>query len=195
MHWVAHHSRFLIRAPVHVLHLASQALAQVLQRLPADWPVRSGYAPVLVETFVAVGGFPGVSDAAAHWQAVGRTQGRGRQDTAHQAQAGKKIIWVHPLQKDFRAVLRAVPSLPRLARLRPPPRPAPPPAPPSLWAALALVATLGGWLGRKSDAPPGVQVLGRGLQRLAAITATWKVCAARPSGPRSPPVSSNPEYG
>jgi hypothetical protein len=71
----------------------------------------------------------------------------------------------------------------------------PPARPPSLWVAMLMVATLGGWLGRKSDGPPGVQVIWRGLQRLDDIEAMYKVFAAAPSGARRPPVSSNPEYG
>jgi len=71
----------------------------------------------------------------------------------------------------------------------------PPPTPPSLWVAMLMVATLGGWLGRKRDGPPGAQVLWRGLQRLDDLTAMYKVLAALPSVPRSPPVSSNPDYG
>ena len=71
----------------------------------------------------------------------------------------------------------------------------PPPEPPSLWVAMLMVATLGGWLGRKSDGPPGAQVLWRGLQRLADLAAMYQVLAGRPSVPRAPPVSSNPDYG
>jgi hypothetical protein len=108
--------------------LASHSLTQALQRLPADWQARYGYGPVLVETFVERARFAGVSYAAANWQAIGLTQGRGRQDTTHQAQRGPKIIWVKPLQPDFRAVLSAAPSRPRLAR--PAPAALPPPSPP-----------------------------------------------------------------
>ena len=74
-------------------------------------------------------------------------------------------------------------------------RAAPPARPPSLWVAMLMVATLGGWLGRKSDGPPGAPVLWRGLQRLDDLAAMYQVLAAVPSGPRSPPVSSNPDYG
>ena len=106
LHLVVNQSRFLIRAHLHVPNLASHSLAQALKRLPADWQSRYGYSPVLVETFVERDRFAGVSYAAANWQAIGLTQGRGRQDTTHQAQRGQKIIWVKSLQPDFRAVLR-----------------------------------------------------------------------------------------
>ena len=38
-----------------------------------------------------------------------------------------------------------------------------------------MVATLGGFLGRKSDGDPGTQTLWLGLQRLDDITEMWKV--------------------
>lgn len=65
--------------------------------------------------------------------------------------------------------------------------PVPPPQPPSLNEALRLVASLGGFLGRKGDGNPGTQTLWLGLQRLDDITETYKVFAhlAHP-----PPVSS-----
>ena len=128
LHHMVNHSRFLIRDRMQVPDLASHSLAQALHRLPADWQARYGYGSGLVETFVERARFAGVSYAAANWQALGRTQGRGRQDTTHQAQRGQKIILVKPLSPDFRAVLRAAPSRPRLAR--PAPAALPPPPPP-----------------------------------------------------------------
>lgn len=104
LHLVVNQSRFLIRAYLQAPNLASHSLALALQRLSADW------------------------------QAIGLTQGRGRQDTTHQAQRGQKIIWVKPLQPDFRAVLRAAPSQPRLARPAPAAIPPPPPPLPVDWA-------------------------------------------------------------
>jgi uncharacterized protein DUF4338/transposase Tn5 family protein/transposase-like protein len=133
LHLVVNNSRFLIRPEVKVPHLASHVLGQVLRRLPEDWQGRYGYRPVLVETFVEHGRFRGVSYQAANWQAIGLSSGRGRQDTAHQAQSPKKAIWVYPLQKNFRQWLQQKPVCPRLAP--PPARPLPPPPPPPAdWA-------------------------------------------------------------
>ena len=69
--------------------------------------------------------------------------------------------------------------------------PVPPAQPPSLNPAMRLVASLGGFLGRKGDGHPGTQTLWLGLQRLDDITETYKVFAhlAHPS-----PVSSR-RYG
>lgn len=44
---------------------------------------------------------------------------------------------------------------------------------PKLKEMVELVARLGGWLGRKSDGPPGTEVLWRGFQRLDDITSCW----------------------
>jgi hypothetical protein len=49
--------------------------------------------------------------------------------------------------------------------------PVPPEQPPTLKEALIMVATLGGFLGRKSDGMPGTQTLWRGLERLSDISA------------------------
>jgi hypothetical protein len=65
--------------------------------------------------------------------------------------------------------------------------PVPPAQPPSLRQALRMLATLGGFLGRKSDGEPGTQTLWLGLQRLDDITATYKIFAHLA---HSPPVSS-----
>jgi len=56
--------------------------------------------------------------------------------------------------------------------------PIPPKQPPSLRNAIHLVASLGGFLGRKSDGEPGTKSLWIGLQRLDDITAMWKIMAA-----------------
>jgi len=47
----------------------------------------------------------------------------------------------------------------------------PPAQPPSLRDAVRMIASLGGFLGRKCDGEPGTTVMWRGLQRLADITA------------------------
>jgi hypothetical protein len=46
-----------------------------------------------------------------------------------------------------------------------------------------MVASLGGFLGRKCDGEPGTKSLGLGLQRLDDLTAMWKIVTARPSPP------------
>ncbi len=53
--------------------------------------------------------------------------------------------------------------------------PIPPKNPPSLQQAVRMIASLGGFLGRKSDGEPGVKTIWRGLRRLHDIAATWKL--------------------
>lgn len=74
--------------------------------------------------------------------------------------------------------------------------PTPPSQPPSLREAIRMVASLGGFLGRKCDAEPGTKSLWIGLQRLDDIAATWKYLTMQ-YAPHLliPPVSSDPGYG
>jgi Druantia protein DruA/Transposase Tn5 dimerisation domain/Transposase DNA-binding len=70
--------------------------------------------------------------------------------------------------------------------------PVPPAQPPSLHQAIRMVASLGGFLGRKGDGEPGTKSLWLGLQRLDDITATAKIYNPKL---RPPPVSSASSYG
>jgi hypothetical protein len=66
--------------------------------------------------------------------------------------------------------------------------------PPTLRVATRLVASLGGFLGRKCDREPGTQTLWLGLQRLDDLSAMYQILIA--SVARSPPtVSSSHTYG
>jgi hypothetical protein len=69
--------------------------------------------------------------------------------------------------------------------------PVPPAQPPTLRQAMRLVASLGGFLGRKGDGEPGTQTLWLGLQYLEPLTAMWKLLTLTA---HSPPVSSR-RYG
>jgi hypothetical protein len=59
-----------------------------------------------------------------------------------------------------------------------------------------MVATLGGFLGRKSDGEPGTKTLWLGLQHLDDLTTMWTFMAEN-FAPHllSPPVSRAPTYG
>lgn len=69
--------------------------------------------------------------------------------------------------------------------------PIPPPTPPGLREAIRMVASLGGFLGRKGDGEPGTQTLWLGLQRLDDISVAWKVFSEMANHT----VSSNRTYG
>jgi Domain of unknown function (DUF4338)/Transposase Tn5 dimerisation domain/Transposase DNA-binding len=62
---------------------------------------------------------------------------------------------------------------------------------PSLRAVIRMIASLGGFLGRKGDGEPGTQTIWLGLQRLDDISATWKIATAL----FTPTVSSHRDYG
>jgi len=65
-----------------------------------------------------------------------------------------------------------------------------PASPPSLREAVRMVASLGGFLGRKADGEPGTQSLWLGLQRLDDITAMYQLL----TGDTGPP-GVQPSYG
>jgi hypothetical protein len=165
LHRLVNNSRWLILPSAQVPNLASHVLGQVLQSLPRDWQARYGYTPVLVETFVEQGRFQGTSYRAANWQAIALTQGRGRQDAQHQHDQPRKVLWVYPLQPDFRQVLQQLPPTRRLAPLPPKPPP-PPPPPPADWAEVEF-----------AQAPLGDQRL---VQRCCQL---GRVFYARPQAP------------
>jgi len=102
---VANHSRFLVLPWVQVKDLASHLLAELAPRLAEDWPARHGVRLALLESFVEIGRFEGIAYAAAHWQRVGQTTGRTRQEKHHRAEQPRKAIWLYPLQENFRSLL------------------------------------------------------------------------------------------
>ena len=74
--------------------------------------------------------------------------------------------------------------------------------PPSLYQAVRMVASLGGFLGRKGDGEPGTQTLWLGLQRLDDIVLGWCLRSDNPALVQQAlarlhalTVSSNPDYG
>ena len=75
--------------------------------------------------------------------------------------------------------------------------PIPPEQPPSLREATRMVASLGGFLGRKCDGEPGTTTLWLGLQRLDDITAMWKIAMSffAPEYANPPPPVSSKKCG
>jgi len=74
--------------------------------------------------------------------------------------------------------------------------PIPPEQPPSLREAIRMVASLGGFLGRKSDGEPGTKTMWLGLQRLEDLTAMWKIMTSDSiSKDKASPCVQNPRYG
>ena len=65
--------------------------------------------------------------------------------------------------------------------------PIPPLKPPLLYDAIRMVASLGGFLGRKCDGNPGTKTIWLGLQRLDDLTSMWKIAM-----PTYAPCFANP---
>ena len=59
--------------------------------------------------------------------------------------------------------------------------------PPTLREAVRMIATLGGFLGRKGDGEPGTTTLWRGLIRLAAMVEGYRLALATVAGARASP--------
>jgi len=103
LHRVINLSRFLIRPSVRCQNLASRVLAMSLGRVADDVELRYGYRPWLVESFVEPSHHRGTCYQAVNWIEVGQTQGRGRQDRAHEHAETVKTIYLYPLESEFRS--------------------------------------------------------------------------------------------
>jgi len=104
-------SRLLIRPEVHCANLVSKVWSRVAARLAEDWFQRYGVRPRLVETFVDRTRFLGRSFAAANWQRLGESRGRGRLGP-RTPQTSRKDIWVYPLEARARSPLQVEPPRP-----------------------------------------------------------------------------------
>lgn len=101
--WIANNSRFLILPWVRVAHLATHILAQIAQRIAADWQRRYHHPLYLLETFVQPDRFRGTCYQAANWVRVGQTTGRTRQSQRHRdnaVHAPVKDVYLYPLTAD-----------------------------------------------------------------------------------------------
>ena len=105
LRFIANNARYLLLPWARIPNLASRALGKAARQLQGDWLRTYGYAPALLETFVDSSLYKGTSYKAANWMQVGETKGRGRYDRHHDQELAKKLIFVYPLQKDFREVL------------------------------------------------------------------------------------------
>ena len=103
---IVNQSRFLIFPWVRVMNLASRALSLAARQITSDWLKRYCYEPVLLETFVDREKFRGTSYKVANWELVGETKGRGRNDRNKEYALSVKDIYMRPLRRDFRAILK-----------------------------------------------------------------------------------------
>jgi hypothetical protein len=108
--YVLNNSRFLLFPWVRVPHLASHVLGQLARQIREDWQSRWNYQPVLLETFVDPATHRGVCYRAAGWVVVGETTGGGLKLRGHSYRTSRKLIFVRPLVRDFRARLLSEPQ-------------------------------------------------------------------------------------
>jgi len=105
-HLIVNNTRFLILPWVNVQNLASYILAKGSKAVHADWRAAYGYAPLLLETFVDTERFSGTCYRAANWLQLGMTAGYAKTGSAHRNSQAPKAIFVYPLRRDFKEVLK-----------------------------------------------------------------------------------------
>ena len=101
---ITNNSRFLIPQWVRVPCLASHALSQISMRISADWQARYGHPIICLETFVDEQ-YEGTVYKAANWAYVGKTTGRGRNDTRTRRLLTIKSMYLYPLVRNYRKLL------------------------------------------------------------------------------------------
>ena len=106
LHLIINNSRFLVYPWVHVDCMASRALSLAARRIEKDWLNAYNYAPVLLETFVDSAYYAGTSYKASNWRYLGQTRGRGRYDRYNERPLTEKAVYVYPLHRDFREILK-----------------------------------------------------------------------------------------
>jgi len=106
LHLIVNNARFLILPWVQSKNLASKILALHSRQLPYDWEDKYNIRPVLMESFVEKNRFAGTCYKAANWCNVGQTKGRGKLGPPGKISVPIKNVWLYPLNKNFRALLK-----------------------------------------------------------------------------------------
>jgi len=106
LHLVVNNSKFLVLPWIQWKNMASRALSLSARQVQKDWLRVYNYVPVLFETFVDPAFYGGISYKAANWIYLGQTQGRGRNDRHHENAVAPKAIFVYPLHRGFREILK-----------------------------------------------------------------------------------------
>lgn len=106
LHLIVNNARFLILPWVQSKNLASKILALNARQLPNNWEDNYNIRPVLMESFVEKNRFAGTCYKAANWCNVGQTKGRGKLGPPGKISVPIKDVWLYPLNKNFRALLK-----------------------------------------------------------------------------------------
>jgi hypothetical protein len=99
-------NRFLILPEVKIYNLASYILGKIVKRIRDEWKDYYKTEIALLESFVEDNRFTGASYRASNWQYIGKTKGRGRNDRQRKYGLPVKSIYIYPLVKNYKEVLR-----------------------------------------------------------------------------------------
>ena len=106
-HLLINNVRFLILPWVTVPNFASYILARCSRAVLNDWEEKNNFRPALLETFVDTTRFLGTCYQAANWLALGTTAGYAKTGNRHHNSQTLKTLYVYPVTKRFRAMLKA----------------------------------------------------------------------------------------
>jgi len=106
LYLIANNARFLILPWIKSKNLASKILSLTARHLPDDWEEKYNIRPVMLESFVEKKRFTGTCYKAANWQLCGQTKGRGKLGPSGKMSVPIKDVWVYPLDKKFRSILK-----------------------------------------------------------------------------------------
>jgi len=106
LHLIINNARFLILPWIQSKNLASKILSLSARQLLEDWKEKYNIRPVLMESFVQKNRFTGTCYKAANWIKLGQTKGRGKLGPPGKISVPIKDIWVYPLDKNFRRLLK-----------------------------------------------------------------------------------------
>jgi hypothetical protein len=103
---IVNNARFLILPWIKSKNLASKILSLTTRILPDDWEERYNIRPVLMESFVQKNRFAGTCYKAANWINVGQTKGRGKLGPAGKISVPIKDVWLYPMDRKFKVLLK-----------------------------------------------------------------------------------------
>ena len=106
LHLITNNARFLILPWIQSKNLASKILSLTARTIQDDWEEKYNIRPVLLESFVERKRFTGTCYKAANWHLCGKTKGRGKLGPAGRISVPIKDIWLYPLDKKFRGMLK-----------------------------------------------------------------------------------------
>lgn len=103
---IANNFRFVIFPWAQIKFLASHILSKNIPLLLKDWKDEYNVDIYLLETFIEVGRFSGISYRASNWQRAGQTKGYGKTKTSYKKHNIIKDVYLYPARKNSVKLLR-----------------------------------------------------------------------------------------